>query len=1122
MVKLSDEEDITEQEEETPEEEVISEEKDKHPEEKDTSRQEDVMAEFMDLNEKQLQTYSLILTLGQVTTGDIAFVMGSDSEEVQSIISELEKRKLLTTLPGLVPRYQAVPPFDELVKEVSAIGEKIEKLREELKGQLRTASMTVRDSIFDLAKENLDRIESLTSQQNVHKSEVISTIGRVMDAWSETSQKIVKDSTDMIETTIEKTKSKTSKQITPVLSSAKEGIVTQNEALAAEVQAWASSVKSISENLKSGLTGHINSFHEKTVQILDNQNRAISDSISTQLETTTSDLQKSKIVQLEQLGILKESTVNTLTSISSQISQMIRDSQNSIGKSMESVSNNLVEELEGAQQTFTETLQEHIITDDTAISEFDTGTEAMLDDYTRKQNEALEELTSTIESITSNLSTQSQSACSSISQQVDGLATRSQDQMTSAMGSMRELSTNTIQDVFRVTDNSSKSLLGDTETQLSSSKEKLHTAMDKTSESMKALNQSSLEMYSGVLDKTRNAVGQQMGGIAERTKARIEEFANTAVEDLETLKMSLQEQITQAIAKGTQQIRTVTAKASDEIEQGVESELQLLGSKLDEQMAEYRTMHDTMTANIDETVIEQVKQHSEILDNLLTKTKGLHEEMLDDVDSIRRHSIGELDTRLSDSTATTADTILQMKNETSEILHNMENLLQESITTTSNKSNTAVIGAKSATTTYVNSFRENRTSLVADLKSRREQLNSSLSESVGSSIRDSQARVRDETAASLQIAAEKSDQIRTSMQAEITGFEEKGTTAFTNAIEEMTQAFDLADSSVRTTLEKAKGDLSNSLDELKGELTGQSESLLSQLNSSLSELESRIETEIEERKAGVDLTSENAKSGIDSLSEQLRTTMESAADSLRSESIKVVTSSVDSTTKSIEDLKPELEQSMTSGYASLDNDTNAVKDALNRLLTKLEESPMLGLTEDTLDQAFAAPAEGMGSDAAAVLSKVWDRVGATDFPGAKDFWTVSTRSAVLAHISDMIQRAKSKITLILAYPAEIPTEMLMELKTTTGVELVVTEGGLLADKARPLVGRGNIRVRTRTDMDVYACVRDSEEVLLAPVTKDDRDVIGIATEDPGFVKFVMGVVGPIFQAKTKLLRPGDI
>jgi hypothetical protein len=364
--------------------------------------------------------------------------------------------------------------------------------------------------------------------------------------------------------------------------------------------------------------------------------------------------------------------------------------------------------------------------------------------------------------------------------------------------------------------------------------------------------------------------------------------------------------------------------------------------------------------------------------------------------------------------------------------------------------------------------------------------------------------------------------MKSSAQTEIASVGEKGTTLLTSASDEVSQAFDTVDSAVRTTLEDVKGNLSDSLDGLKGGLEEQSSSLLSQLDSSLSEIGSTIDTTADQRKAGIDSASENARTGIDSLSDGLTTTMERAADSLKSESIKVVTASMDTATKSIEELRPELERGLADGYTNLGTDTTAVEAALIRLMNKLKESPMLGLTEDTLDDAFAAPADGAGSDAAAVLSKVWERVGATDFPGAQDFWTVSTRSAVLAHISDMVQRAKSKITLILAYPAEIPSDMLVELKSAIGVELVVTEGGLLADKVRPLVGRGNIRVRTRTDMDVYACVRDSEEVLLAPVTKDDRDVIGIATEDPGFVKFVMGVVGPIFQAKTKLLRSGDI
>jgi sugar-specific transcriptional regulator TrmB len=1119
---LSDNEKVFEEDDELPDEEDGFEQEDEPPTEPEVTEPEDTMSGFMDLSEKQLQVYSLILTLGQVTTGDIAIVMGTDSEEVQNVISELERNKLLTILPGLVPRYQAVPPFDKLVKEVSTIGERIEKLREELKEQLRTASMTIRDSLFDLAKENLDKIQALTGEQDAHKSQVIEGVSSVLDAWSETSDKVVEESTSRIEKTVEKAKKDTSEKIAPVLSSAKKGLLSQVDALKTEAQSWASSAKSIAASLKSELKGHVNTFQEKAIQLLENQSSAISDNVSTQIETTCSNLEKSKIIQIEQLEILKENTAESFTTLSSQITQILSDAQNSIGKSAESVSNTIAEEMTQAQQTVTTTIQEHSTADETTISEFDTGFNEGLADYSEKHNQALEELATAIESVTSNLSTQSQSACSSISQQVDGLATRTQDQLTSAMNGMRELSVNSIQDVFRVTDNSSKSLLDETETQLSGGKERLQIAMDETSENMKTLSQRSLDMYSGALDKTRVTIGQQLGGIAERTKSRIEEFANTTLEDLEALKISLHEQITQAVAKGSEQIRLVTTSASNEINQGVQTELHQLGSKLDEQMAEYRTMHDTMTSAIEEKIAEQVSQHSEMLDSLLTKTTTLHEEMLNEVDTIRRHSIGELDTRLSDSTIMTTDSILHMKAETSEIIENMESLLQESISTTSNKVQNAVNGVRSATDTYLVSLREKQSTVTTGIRARREQLGDTLLEAVENSVTENKTRLHDQTTAALQTLTERSDEMKTSAQTEISSVGQKGTALFTIASEEVTQAFETVDSNIRTTLETAKNNLSNSLDELKDGLNTNSASFLGQLDSSLNELESTIDTELEQRQVGMDSASGEAGRGIESLSEKLTTTVEGAADSLRNESLRAVTASMASAAESVEKLKPELETSLTGGYASLGNDTTAVKSALERLLSKLEEGPMLGLTEDTLDEVFATPAEGAGADAAAVLSKVWERVGATDFPGAKDFWTISTRSAVLAHISDMVQRAKSKITLILAYPTEIPTEMLVELKTTTGVELVVTEGGLLADKARPLIGRGNIRVRTRTEMDVYACVRDSEEVLLAPVTKDDRDVIGIATEDPGFVKFVMGVVGPIFQAKTKLLRPGDI
>jgi hypothetical protein len=217
-------------------------------------------------------------------------------------------------------------------------------------------------------------------------------------------------------------------------------------------------------------------------------------------------------------------------------------------------------------------------------------------------------------------------------------------------------------------------------------------------------------------------------------------------------------------------------------------------------------------------------------------------------------------------------------------------------------------------------------------------------------------------------------------------------------------------------------------------------------------------------------------------------------------------------------------QEIQSSYGKLDAQLDTLNSVLSKAVDKLEESPMIGLTDATLEQAFAPSGRDQVDTKriAERLDRVWERVKAADFPGAKKTWNVVTRAAVNAHIQDMLTRAKSKVTLIVPEVQDLPVEVLADLKSTIGVELVVTEGGQIGQKVKPLVGKGNIRVRTRSERDVFACVRDSEEVIMAPAASVDSDVIGVVSEDEGFVRFVMSIVGPIFQAKTKLLKPEDL
>ncbi len=70
----------------------------------------------------ELKVYSLVLTMGNITIGDLLLLMkGSDHSSVEGSLRSLKEKQMVIELPGIIPRFKAVPPFDGLSKEVADI-----------------------------------------------------------------------------------------------------------------------------------------------------------------------------------------------------------------------------------------------------------------------------------------------------------------------------------------------------------------------------------------------------------------------------------------------------------------------------------------------------------------------------------------------------------------------------------------------------------------------------------------------------------------------------------------------------------------------------------------------------------------------------------------------------------------------------------------------------------------------------------------------------------------------------------------------------------------------------------------------------------------------------------------
>ncbi|MDF1541270.1 MAG: hypothetical protein P1Q69_20400, partial [Candidatus Thorarchaeota archaeon] len=71
-------------------------------------------------SESELDVYSLIIAYGNATLGDISLLSkGMSIDQIGHLIDGLKDKKMIVELPGLVPRYLAVPPFDGLAEEVN-------------------------------------------------------------------------------------------------------------------------------------------------------------------------------------------------------------------------------------------------------------------------------------------------------------------------------------------------------------------------------------------------------------------------------------------------------------------------------------------------------------------------------------------------------------------------------------------------------------------------------------------------------------------------------------------------------------------------------------------------------------------------------------------------------------------------------------------------------------------------------------------------------------------------------------------------------------------------------------------------------------------------------------------
>lgn len=138
-------------------------------------------------------------------------------------------------------------------------------------------------------------------------------------------------------------------------------------------------------------------------------------------------------------------------------------------------------------------------------------------------------------------------------------------------------------------------------------------------------------------------------------------------------------------------------------------------------------------------------------------------------------------------------------------------------------------------------------------------------------------------------------------------------------------------------------------------------------------------------------------------------------------------------------------------------------------------------------------------------------------------WHLVGKAGLITYLKDVIWRTKSSI--IIVTPVVVPE--ILELIASVAYErkaqkfFMTTHWDLATygEIIRKMSVLGNIQFRQlKTAGEYWAVTRDAEEIMLAPETSKDADMVCIISDQEGYAKLYSQFIGPMFQANSTPLK----
>ncbi|MHA1378480.1 MAG: hypothetical protein ACTSRG_08870 [Candidatus Helarchaeota archaeon] len=148
-----------------------------------------------------------------------------------------------------------------------------------------------------------------------------------------------------------------------------------------------------------------------------------------------------------------------------------------------------------------------------------------------------------------------------------------------------------------------------------------------------------------------------------------------------------------------------------------------------------------------------------------------------------------------------------------------------------------------------------------------------------------------------------------------------------------------------------------------------------------------------------------------------------------------------------------------------------------------------------------------------ILNSALEEIEKNTFLETENTWSIISSESILDYLTDMGSRTKRSFSIMVPKLSDLDDRFLKNVEPKIIIH-IFSHISLDQDEKliQELLNHQNIRIwHVEDEIKFYWGFKDAEEMLLAPSTKNENEIVGIVTEQPEYLTLFQKIIGPYFH-----------